>query len=114
MIVEFKRNGKRARMNPKIARFLATKGKLKIVGDEAVTPAAQPEPAAQIAPVTAGAIAPEVATGEHAETEAPAASDGLDEMSREQLLKFAEDLGIKIHARSGDEKIREIIREHTK
>lgn len=41
-------------------------------------------------------------------------SDGLDEMSREELLKFAEESGLKIHGRTGDEKIRETLREHFK
>lgn len=101
MIVEFKRNGRRKNMNPKVARVLADKGHVKIIqADEPapvfVEPEKQPEP-----PV----IAP---------PQEPQASDGLDEMDREQLLSFAKDLGIQIHGRTGDERIREIIREHTK
>lgn len=111
MIVEFKRNGKRARMNPKIARFLAKKGKIKIVADEIAAPAVEPEPAAPVAPIDPASEAP---AGEVAEVAPSATGDDLDTMNREELLKFAEDLGIKIHGRTGDEKIREIIREHTK
>jgi hypothetical protein len=60
-------------------------------------------------------VSAQAATEQKPESEPVAASsDGLDEMNREQLLKFAEDLEIKIHGRTGDERIREIIREHTK
>ena len=95
------KNGRRREMNAKVAKILEKKGHLKIIqADEPAPvfdePEKQPEP-------------PIVATPQE-----PQASDGLDEMDREQLLKFAEDLEIKIHGRTGDEKIREIIREHTK
>lgn len=100
MIVEFKRNGRRKNMNPKVARALADKGHVKIIAEEAQAAVAQ-EPEKQPQPLV---ITPQE----------PQSSDGLDEMDREQLLKFAEDREIKIHGRTGEEKIREIIREHKK
>jgi len=41
-------------------------------------------------------------------------NDGLEQMDREALLKYADELGLKVHGRSGDEKIRETIRGHLK
>lgn len=112
MIVEFKRNGRQKRMNPKIARVLLKKGVIRIVSEDEPTPAQTEVPAAPIAesaPVAEVVEAPV----EPAEITAPPA-DGLDEMDREALLKMAEDLGLKIHGRTGDDKIRETLREHFK
>ena len=95
-LIEFK-NGRQKMINSKVAQVLAEKGHIKIV--EAIADHEKiPEPAVIV----------------DQEDASNTVSDGLDEMDRDQLLKFAEDLEIKIHGRTGDEKIREIIREHTK
>lgn len=109
MIVEFKRNGRQKRMNDKVARVLLAKGIIRVVSDDEPAPIQTEVPAAPVEEVVPAAEAAEPT----AEITAPPA-DGLDKMDKDQLLKFAEDLGIKIHGRTGEEKIREIIREHTK
>jgi hypothetical protein len=115
MIVEFKRNSRQKRMNPKIARVLLAKGVIRIVSEDEPTPVQTEVPAAPIAESAPVAEVVEVveAPVEPAEITAPSA-DGLDEMDREALLKMAEDLGLKIHGRTGDDKIRETLREHFK
>lgn len=111
MIVEFKRNGRRKNMNPKVARVLAAKGHVRIIDEQEACRPAEP---------VSGAIPDEQTKDDDSQAaqvmppEPAATADGLDEMNREQLLKFAEDLEIKIHGRTGDERIREIIREHAK
>lgn len=105
MIVEFKRNGRQKRMNPKIARVLLAKGVIRIVSEDVPKPATVEVPAAPVAEIVPVAEVVE-------STNTPA--DGLDEMDRDALLKMAEDLGLKIHGRTGDDKIRETLREHFK
>lgn len=101
MIVEFKRNGRRKNMNAKVARVLEQKGQVRIIGED---------PAPVVNVVSAAQDRPSLPATDAQDVN----PDGLDQMDREQLLKFAEDLEIKIHGRTGDDRIREIIREHTK
>lgn len=101
MIVEFKRNGRRKNMNAKVARVLEQKGQVRIIGEDSA-------PEAKADSTISEPINLPAADVQNANP------DGLDQMDREQLLKFAEDLEIKIHGRTGDDRIREIIREHTK
>lgn len=81
MTVQVIRNGKRQRINAKVASILEKKGIVQIVRAESVV---------------------------------QQSDDGLDSMSRDGLLKMADDLGIKIHHRTGEERIRETLRDQFK
>lgn len=96
------KNGTKRRMPERDAKILTKLKKGSVLAEAEAAAPIPAEPEKQPEPPV---IAP---------AQEPQASDGLDEMDREQLLSFAKDLGIKIHGRTGEEKAREIIREHTK
>jgi len=98
VLIEY-RNGRRKKMNLKVANTLARKGIVKIVEDSGVEQAeVEFNPQLQ----------PELPANEQNQQ-----ADDLDNMDRDALLKMADDLEIKIDRRMGDEKIREFIREQT-
>lgn len=87
MLIEFTRNGKAKRMNPKLARVLEKKGHVRIM-DVGVKTAAVEKPAV-VESANLGAM-------------------GLDE-----LREVAVGMGIPVHHRSGEDKIRADIRAHS-
>lgn len=115
MIIEFKRNGRRKRINPKIGRVLLAKGIVRLIDDGELRLAEEIAPA-QSAPVIVPEVAPVIVDEPEpvAEAQPQPSDDGLDEMDRDQVLQFAKELGIKIHGGTGVERAREIVREHTK
>jgi len=113
MVIEFKRNKKQKRVNCHVGRILVKKGIAKVITEDGLLTS---EPVLIDEPVveTITEVADEVAEPENeiplAET-LPANSDGLDELSRAELLKMVDDLEINIDRRSGADKIIAIIRE---
>lgn len=103
MLIEFTRNGKSKRMNPKLARVLAKKGHVRIADVGVQTEAVEKPTQSVTQSVSIGYIPDGMPTTK----EAP-----LYDMSLEQLRAHAEQLGITVHHRAGAEKIRSDIRAH--
>ena len=105
MLIEVLRNGRRQRVHPKIGQILMRKKVVRELGEESTGTA--DDVATEVAADPFVDVAPDV----EADVE-QADKPNIDEMDRESLLTLAVELGLKIHGRSGEEKIREIIREH--
>lgn len=103
MLIEVLRNGRRQRVHPKIGQILMRKKVVRELGEESTGTADDVAPEVAADPVVD--VAPDVEQAD---------KPNIDEMDRESLLKLADELGLKVHGRSGEEKIREIIREHLK
>jgi len=109
MLIEVIRNGRRQRVHPKIGQVLLSKRIAKEISGES----------AESVAVVADVIVEVSAESDVVEQAAPVVAEQVDAdeltgMDRAALLSMAEELGLKVHGRSGDEKIREIIREHIK
>lgn len=110
MLIEVLRNGRRQRVHPKIGQILMRKQVVRELDEKSTDRRDElfADPAEELVPDVAADV---VAAGEEVEQ---ADKPNIDEMDRESLLKLADELGLKVHGRSGEEKIREIIREHLK
>lgn len=102
MLIEVIRNGRRQRVHPKIGKVLLAKRIAKEISEDRGESGVIEVPEV-VDDIVNGALAVE-----HPE------SDDLESMDRAALLAMADELGLKVHGRTGDEKIREIIREHIK
>lgn len=100
MLIEFTRNGKAKRMSPKLARVLEKKGHIRIV-DVGVQTAVVERPSAveQISQTLKESVL--------------RLDPDIENMGLDELREVAAGLGIPVHHRSGEDKIRADIRAHS-
>lgn len=98
MIIEFKRNGRQKRINPKLGRLLAKQGHVSIV-DVGVETVATEKLVVGTSSFTV--VEPETEMEEFQ----------FESMNIEQLREMAAAMGVPVHHRAGEEKIRSALAE---